>query len=54
VAELLPDPATAQPSAPPAPAPRGGNADAAEVARRLEEARARLQAAVPPAADDQE
>ena len=51
VAELLPDPATAEPSAAPAPAPRGQGADAAEVARRLEEARARLRAAVPPSAD---
>jgi hypothetical protein len=48
VAELLPDTAAAEPSAPPAPAPRGGDAGAAEVARRLEEARARLRAAVPP------
>jgi hypothetical protein len=51
VAELLPDPATAEPSAPPAPPPRGGDSDAAEVARRLEEARARLRAAVPPPTD---
>jgi hypothetical protein len=51
VAELLPDPATAEPSAPPAPSPRGGDADAAEVARRLEEARTRLRAAVPPPED---
>ena len=48
VAEVLPDPESA---AVPAQPPAEANAGAAEVARRLDEARARLRASTPPPDD---